>query len=156
MFRVTCIDLENGEFALYINGHYLASEDGSGEKLYLGDILERLSRLPGVTTETVERPVPDSDEWSWNDVADSVFPSLSSLRRSMTVAAFKQRLSEYPDDALCCGTFCLASDFLALDSTLTQDDINAAMELAQHCHDANDGFNWSHLQWAIDEVKRGE
>ncbi|EON3387172.1 hypothetical protein ACNHGO_004919, partial [Salmonella enterica subsp. enterica serovar Newport] len=25
----------------------------------------------------------------------------------------------------------------------------------QHCHDANDGFNWSHLQWAIDEVKRG-
>lgn len=36
MFRVTCIDLENGEFALYINGHYLSSEDGSGEKLYLG------------------------------------------------------------------------------------------------------------------------
>ncbi|EJF5840138.1 hypothetical protein M8W81_005245, partial [Salmonella enterica] len=63
MFRVTCIDLEDGEFALYINGHYLASEDCSGEKLYLGDILERLSRLPGVTTETVERPVPDSDEW---------------------------------------------------------------------------------------------
>lgn len=47
-------------------------------------------------------------------------------------------------------------DFLALDNTLTQDDINAAMELAQHCHDANDGFNWSHLQWAIDEVKRSE
>lgn len=80
MFRVTCIDLENGEFALYINGHYLSSEDGSGEKLYLGDILERLSRLPGVTTETVERPVPDSDEWSWNDVADSVFPALFSTR----------------------------------------------------------------------------
>lgn len=110
MFRVTCIDLEDGEFALYINGHYLASEDCSGEKLYLGDILERLSRLPGVTTEIVERPVPDSDEWSWNDVADSVFPPLSSLRRSMTVAAFKRRLSEYPDDALCCGTFWLASD----------------------------------------------
>lgn len=156
MFRVTCIDLEDGEFALYINGHYLASEDCSGEKLYLGDILERLSRLPGVTTETVERPVPDSDEWSWNDVADSVFPPFSSLRRSMTVAAFKQRLSEYPDDAPCCGTFWLASDFLALDSTLTQDDIDAAMELAQHCYDANDGFNWSHLQWAIDAVKRSE
>ncbi|ECA0403578.1 hypothetical protein EIL26_17160 [Salmonella enterica subsp. enterica serovar Newport] len=156
MFRVTCIDLEDGEFALYINGHYLASEDGSGERLYLGDILERLSRLPGVTTETVERPVPDSDEWGWNDVADSVFPPFSSLRRSMTVAAFKQRLSEYPNDAPCCGTFWLASDFLALDSTLTQDDIDAAMELALHCHDANDGVNWSHLQWAIDEVKRGE
>lgn len=105
MFRVTCIDLENGEFALYINGHYLSSEDGSGEKLYLGDILERLSRLPGVTTETVERPVPDSDEWNWNDVADSVFPVSVPLSRKMTVAAFKQRLSEYPDDTLCCGTF---------------------------------------------------
>ncbi|HDD2122723.1 TPA: hypothetical protein PAP86_002973 [Salmonella enterica] len=156
MFRVTCIYLENGEFALYINGHYLSSEDGSGEKLYLGDILERLSRLSGVTTETVERPVPDSDEWNWNDVADSVFPAGITLSRNMTVAAFKQRLSRFPDDAaLCCGTFWLASDFLALDSSLTEDDIDAAMELAQHCHDANDGFNWSHLQWAIDEVKRG-
>lgn len=94
MFRVTCIDLENGEFALYINGHYLASEDGSGEKLYLGDILERLSRLPGVTTETVERPVPDSDEWSWNDVADSVFPACITLSRNMTVAAFNQALEQ--------------------------------------------------------------
>lgn len=120
-----------------------------------GDILERLSRLHGVTTETVERPVPDSDEWSWNDVADSVFPACITLSRNMTVAAFKQRLSRFPDDALCCGTFWLASDFLALDSSLTEDDIDAAMELAQHCHDANDGFNWSHLQWAIDEVKRG-
>lgn len=76
--------------------------------------------------------------------------------KRMTVKAFKERLSRFPDDALCCGTFWLASDFLALDSSLTEDDIDAAMELAQHCHDANDGFNWSHLQWAIDEVKRGE
>lgn len=38
MFRVTCIDLEDGEFALYINGHYLASEDGSGERLYLASL----------------------------------------------------------------------------------------------------------------------
>nr|UVD61939.1 hypothetical protein [Citrobacter freundii] len=26
------------------------------------------------------------------------------------------------------------------------------MERAQDSHDANDGFNWSHLQAAIDEV----
>lgn len=154
MFRVTCIDLENGEFALYINGHYLTSEDGSGEKLYAGDILERLSRLPGVTTETVERPVPDSDEWNWNDVADSVFPAGTPQPCNMTVAAFKQRLSEYPDDTLCCGTFWLAEDFLALDDSLEDSEIDAAMELAQHNHDANDGFTWSHLQWAISEVKR--
>ncbi|WP_368758727.1 hypothetical protein [Klebsiella oxytoca] len=154
MFRVTCIELEDGEFALYINGHYLASEEGSGEKMYLGDILEHLSRLPGVTTETVERPVPDSDEWNWNDVAASVFPAETTLSRHITVAAFKRRLSVYPDDALCCGTFWLADDFLALDNTLTKDDIDSAMDLAQDSHDADIGFNWSHLQAAINEVKR--
>lgn len=76
------------------------------------------------------------------------------MEKRMTVKAFIARLSAYPDDALCCGTFWLAEDFLSLDDTLTQDDIDAVMELAQHSHDANDGFNWSHLQWAIDEVKR--
>ncbi|EJR7832696.1 hypothetical protein GBC03_01865 (plasmid) [Citrobacter telavivensis] len=76
------------------------------------------------------------------------------MKKRMTVKAFITRLSRFPDDALCCGTFWLADDFLALDSTLTEDDIDVAMELAQDCHDANDGFNWSHLQWAINEVKR--
>jgi hypothetical protein len=57
-------------------------------------------------------------------------------------------------DELCCGTFWLADDFLSLDGSLTEGDIDAAMERAQDSHDANDGFNWSHLQAAIDEVKR--
>lgn len=52
MFRVTCIDTENGEFALYINGHYLSSEDGSGEKLYRG-YSGTFIPSAGVTTETV-------------------------------------------------------------------------------------------------------
>jgi hypothetical protein len=33
MFRLTCIELNNGEFAVYINNHYLGSEDASGERL---------------------------------------------------------------------------------------------------------------------------
>lgn len=76
------------------------------------------------------------------------------MKKRMTVNAFIARLAQYPEDALCCGTFWLADDFLSLDSTLTEDDIDAAMERAQDSHDANDGFNWSHLQAAIDEVKR--
>lgn len=76
------------------------------------------------------------------------------MTRRMTVKAFKERLDGYPDDALCCGTFWLADDFLALDETLGEDTIDAAMELAQDAHDANEGFNWQHLSWAIDEVKR--
>ena len=76
------------------------------------------------------------------------------MKKRMTVKAFINRLSHYPDDALCCGTFWLADDFLSLDGSLTEGDIDAAMERAQDSHDANDGFNWSHLQAAIDEVKR--
>ncbi|MGC6233484.1 hypothetical protein [Hafnia paralvei] len=73
--------------------------------------------------------------------------------RSMTVDAFKRRLSRYPDDALCCGTFWLADDFLSLDDTLDEYMIEAAMERAQDSHDANIGLNWDALQCAIDEVK---
>jgi hypothetical protein len=67
---------------------------------------------------------------------------------------FRARLAQYLEDELCCGTFWLADDFLSLDDSLTEGDIEAAMERAQDSHDANDGFNWSHLQAAIDEVKR--
>ena len=76
------------------------------------------------------------------------------MEKSMTVKAFIARLAQYPEDDLCCGTFWLADDFLSLDDSLTEGDIDAAMERAQDTHDANDGFNWSHLQAAIDEVKR--
>lgn len=72
----------------------------------------------------------------------------------MTVKALMSRLAQYPEETLCCGTFWLADDFLALDNTLTEGDIDAAMEWAQYHHDANDGFNWGHLQAAIDEVTR--
>lgn len=153
MLKVTCIHLDNGEFALYLNGHYLASEDGSGEKLSLCDVLESLSLVPDVITENVARNIPESEEWSWNDVADSVFTLPDMTPRSMTVAAFKRRLSRYPDDALCCGTFWMADDFLSLDDTLDESTIESAMERAQDGHDANIGFNWDSLQSAIDEVK---
>lgn len=50
------------------------------------------------------------------------------MDKRMTVRAFIARQAQYSDDALCCGTFWLADDFLALDDTLTEDDIDAAME----------------------------
>lgn len=76
------------------------------------------------------------------------------MEKRMTVKAFIARLAQYPEDALCCGTFWLADDFLSLDATLTEDDIDAAMEQAQDSHDAGIGFNWDTLQFAIDKVKR--
>lgn len=50
-------------------------------------------------------------------------------------------------------TFWLADDFLALDASLDDDAIDAAMERAEDCHDANIGFNWEYLQSVIEAVK---
>lgn len=60
MFRLTCIEPDNGEFAVYINHHYLGSEDASGERLSLGEVLEQLSLLPGVELQTLLEPVSES------------------------------------------------------------------------------------------------
>jgi len=153
MFRLTCIDLDNGEFAVYLNNHYLGSEDGSGEKLYLGDVLERLSGMPGVQLQTIQQPVPDDEEWYWNDVADSVLTPSHIWRREMTVGGMLTRLQQYPQDALCTGTFWLEDNFLKVDGSLDSATIAAAMERAYYAHDANYGFNWDHLRLAINEVK---
>lgn len=47
MFKLTSIELNNGEFDVYINNHFQGSEDASGERLSLGEMLEQLSELPG-------------------------------------------------------------------------------------------------------------
>lgn len=74
------------------------------------------------------------------------------MKREMTVRALKERLSRYPDEAQCCGTFWLADDFLQLEPSLDEKEIDTAMDLASRCHDASVGFNWDFLQWAIDEI----
>ena len=72
---------------------------------------------------------------------------------SMTISGLIERLRNYPADELCLGTFWLKDDFLALDSSLTREEIEAAMEIAWDMHDANIGFNWDTLQAAIDVMK---
>ena len=153
MFRLTCIELNNGEFAVYINNHYLGSQDASSERLCLGDILEQLSLLPGVEKTTLRSAVPEDDDWCWNDIADRVLPPLSACRNDVTVAALIARLQQYPPDALCMGTFWLEDDFLSLDNSLTEEEIAEAMRICNHSHDAGIGFNWDTLQSAIDRVK---
>ncbi|MCM7515701.1 hypothetical protein M8R90_23175 [Enterobacter hormaechei] len=153
MFGLTCIELDNGEFAVYINRHYLGSEDASSERLCLGDILEQLSHLPGVELQTLQEPVPEDDDWCWNDIADRVLTSRPACRNDVTVAGLMARLKQYPPDALCLGTFWLADDFLSLDDSLFEDEIAEAMRLCDHSHDACVGFNWDTLQFDINHVK---
>ncbi|EPN4105014.1 MULTISPECIES: hypothetical protein [Enterobacter] len=37
-----------------------------------GEVLEQLSQLPGVELQTLLEPVPECDDWCWNDIADRV------------------------------------------------------------------------------------
>lgn len=72
--------------------------------------------------------------------------------REMTVGEFKARLDAIGDDELCCGTFWLAEDFLGINPAMAPQDIVAAMEYAEDHHDANEGFNWRHLEQSIEAV----
>jgi len=153
MFRLTCIELDSGEFAVYVNHHYLGSEDASSERLCLSEILDHLSLLPGVELQTLHEPVPEDDDWCWNDIADRVLPSHPVCRDDVTVAALIARLQQYPPNALCLGAFWLADDFLSLDDSLSETEIAEAMRICDHSHDAGIGFNWDTLQLAIDGVK---
>lgn len=96
MFRLTCIEPDNGEFAVYINHHYLGSEDASGERLSLGEVLEQLSLLPGVELQTLLEPVPECDDWCWNDIADRVLPPRPACRDDVTVTECRDRRAIRP------------------------------------------------------------
>lgn len=74
-------------------------------------------------------------------------------RSPMTIAGLIERLQDYPEDALCLGTFWLADDFLVLDATLTPEEIEAAMDIADDQHDADVGFNWFTLEMAIERMR---
>lgn len=103
--------------------------------------------------QTLHEPVPDDEEWCWNDISDRVLPSLSVTRDDVTVAALIARLQQYPPDTLCLGTFWLDDDFWSLDDSLTEEEIAEAMRKCDHSHDAGIGFNWDTLQFAIDQMK---
>ncbi len=107
----------------------------------------------GVETRTFREPVPDDEEWCWNDIAGRVLPPRSYCRRDVTVAGLIARLLQYPADALCLGTFWLAEDFLSLDESLTGEEIEDAMIICDDSHDACVGFNWDTLRFAIESVK---
>ncbi len=152
MFRLTCIEPDNGEFAVYINHHYPGVKMPA-ESDFLWGRLEQLSLLPGVELQTLLEPVPECDDWCWNDIADRVLPPRPACRDDVTVAGLIARLKQYPPDALCMGTFWLEDDFLSLDSSLSEEEIAEAMRIGDHSHDAGIGFNWDTLQFAIDHVK---
>lgn len=70
----------------------------------------------------------------------------------MTIAAFIKRLQSYAPETLCCGTFWLSDDFLSINSTLTPEETEAAMQLATDRHDAGIGYNWDYLTAIVEDI----
>lgn len=153
MQKLTRITLSSGEMAIYLDGWYLTSTEPGDRADGLDDIVTGLSRIPHMVLEDIECAVPVAEDWCWNDVADGIFAARQPDAGECTVATFTDRLSRYPADALCCGTFWLREDFLALDASLTDEQIRLAMKVAQKNHDAAIGLNWDVLQMAIESVK---
>lgn len=153
MQKLTRITLSSGEMAIYLDGWYLTSTEPGDRADGLDDIVTGLLRIPGMTLQDIDAPCPAQEDWCWNDVADEVFTARRPDAGECTVAAFIDRLSGYPADALCCDTFWLREDFLAIDGSLTDEQIGLAMEVAQDCHDANTGYNWEYLRFAIESIK---
>ncbi|QEM94269.1 hypothetical protein FEI17_26905 (plasmid) [Kosakonia radicincitans] len=153
MQKLTRITLSSGEMAIYLDGWYLTSTEPGDRADGLDDMVTGLLRMPGMTLQDIDAPCPVQEDWCWNDVADDVFAPRQPDTEACTVAALTDRLSRYPADTLCCGTFWLREDFLALDASLTDEQIALAMNVAQKNHDANTGYNREYLRGAIEYVK---
>jgi len=119
----------------------------------LDDAVTGLLSMPGMALLDTDVPCPPHEDWCRNDGADGVFAARQPDAGECTVVAFIDRLSGYPADALCCGTFWLREDFLTLDASLTDEQISLAMDVAQDSHDANTGYNWEYLRFAIESIK---
>ncbi|EKS7814723.1 DUF5983 family protein [Edwardsiella piscicida] len=70
-YGVTVIQLENCDEALYLHGNCLASADFSERDDLVCDICVHLADTLGVPYKLLTLPVPDDEEWSWNDVVES-------------------------------------------------------------------------------------
>lgn len=71
-YGVTVIQLDNGDEALYLHGECLACAGFAERDDPVCGIGERLADTLGVPFSLLALPVPDDEEWAWNDVASAL------------------------------------------------------------------------------------
>ncbi|HEB4876213.1 TPA: hypothetical protein R0C45_004450 [Kluyvera ascorbata F0526] len=69
---VTGLRLKNGEEAIYLDGEYVAGRDLQERNEDVLATGEKIAEKLGVPFRLLEVPVPVDDEWSWNDITDSL------------------------------------------------------------------------------------
>jgi hypothetical protein len=67
-YGVTAIQLDNGDEAVYLHGECLSCADFAEKDDPVCALGERLAETLGVPFRLLSLPVPDDEEWSWNDV----------------------------------------------------------------------------------------
>lgn len=75
---VSVLRLENGDEAVYVHGLFLACADIAQGDRPLTDIATRLAGLLKMPFRLITLPVPDDEEWSWNDIVDALLKSTGS------------------------------------------------------------------------------
>lgn len=71
-FGVTVIQLENCDEALYLHGNCLACADFAQRDDSVCDVGVHLAETLGVPYQLLTLPVPEDEEWAWNDVVESL------------------------------------------------------------------------------------
>lgn len=84
-YGVTVIQLENGDEALYLNGQNLASADFIERDDPVTGTGERLAETLGVPFRLLTLPVPENEEWAWNDIVAALGWGTSVTLSSMMV-----------------------------------------------------------------------
>lgn len=67
---VTAIQLDNGEEAIYLDGEFIACCDLNERDDSVIGIGEIIAEKLGVPFRLLTLPVPDDEEWSWNDITE--------------------------------------------------------------------------------------
>ncbi|EIR7955778.1 hypothetical protein LXN47_001800, partial [Salmonella enterica subsp. enterica serovar Newport] len=80
---VTVLRLENGDEAVYIHGLFLECADIAQGDKPLTDIAARLARLLKIPFRQITLPVPDDEEWCWNDIVDALLTGTGSVGASV-------------------------------------------------------------------------
>ncbi|MIE71780.1 hypothetical protein EL06_20750 [Salmonella enterica subsp. diarizonae] len=75
---VTLILLENGDEAVYVHGLFLECADIAQGDRPLADIAARLAGLLKIPFRQITLPVPEDEEWSWNDIVDALLTGTGS------------------------------------------------------------------------------
>lgn len=69
---VTGIQLDNGDEAIYLDGECIACCDIGERDDAVIATGQRIAEKMGVPFQVLTLPVPDDEEWSWNDITDSL------------------------------------------------------------------------------------